>query len=109
MTEHQENIKDFILKILAEKKADNITYLSLKNRVAISDYMIFASGKSVKNIRAIAEHIAFELKHQLKWNANIEGLQGSDWILLDAGDVIVHLFHPEAREKFKVEEFWNNK
>ena len=50
-----------------------------------------------------------ELKNELKWNASVEGLKGSDWILLDAGDVIVHLFHPEAREHLKLEEFWSKK
>lgn len=102
-----EEIKDFILKLLEEKKAENIITLPIKSEVSIADYMIFASGRSVKNISSIAEYIALELKHTLKWNASVEGLKGSDWILLDAGDVIVHLFHPEAREKFKIEELWN--
>ncbi|GAB4166988.1 MAG: ribosome silencing factor [Rickettsiaceae bacterium] len=109
MTENQENIKDFILELLEEKKAENITCLTLKGEVPIADYMIFASGRSIKNIRAIAEYVAFELKHKMKWNASVEGLQGTDWVLLDAGDVIVHLFHPEAREKLKVEELWKDK
>ena len=104
-----EDIKDFILKHLQEKNAENIIIIPLKSEISIADYMIFASGRSVKNISAIAEHIALELKHTLKWNASVEGLKGSDWILLDAGDVIVHLFHPEAREKLKVEELWNAK
>jgi ribosome-associated protein len=109
MNNNSENIKDFILKCLEEKKAENVSCISLKGAVPIADYMIFASGRSIKNIRAIAEYTAFELKHELKWNASIEGLTGSDWILLDAGDVIVHLFHPEAREKFKVEELWEKR
>lgn len=103
------NIKDFILKCLEEKKAENVTCILLKEDVPLADYMIFASGRSVKNIRAIAEHVALELKHTLGRAANIEGMAGSDWILLDAGDVIVHLFHPETREKFKVEELWQSK
>ncbi|RTK92164.1 MAG: ribosome silencing factor [Rickettsiales bacterium] len=109
MDTNKEEIKDFILKLLEEKNAENIITLPINSEVSIADYMIFASGRSVKNISAIAEHIALELKHTLKWNASVEGLKGSDWILLDAGDVIVHLFHPEAREKFKIEELWKAK
>lgn len=104
----KDTIKDFILKILEEKNAENIICMPLMH-VSIADYMIFASGRSVKNIKAIAEFIAYELKHELKWSSSVEGLQGSDWILVDAGDVIVHLFHPEAREKLKMEEFWSSK
>lgn len=109
MNNNSEDIKDFILKCLEEKKAENVTCISLKGEVPIADYMVFASGRSVKNIRAIAEHVALELKHVLKWNASVEGLAGSDWILLDAGDVIVHLFHPEARDKFRIEELWEKR
>jgi ribosome-associated protein len=51
----------------------------------------------------------YELKHNAQWPASAEGLKNSEWILLDAGDVIVHIFHPEAREKFKLEDLWNPK
>lgn len=99
-------IKDFIIKCLEEKNATNISCIELKNEVLLADYMIFASGKSIKNIKSIGEFIALELKRELKWTAFVEGMNGSDWILLDAGVVIVHLFHPEARENLKLEEFW---
>lgn len=105
---NNDELKEFILKCLEEKKAENIVCISLKNDIPIADFMIFASGRSLKNIKAIAEYVAYELKHEKKWSSSIEGLNNSDWILLDAGDVIVHLFHPEAREKFKVEELWKS-
>ncbi|MFK7973995.1 MAG: ribosome silencing factor [Rickettsiaceae bacterium] len=105
---NKETIKDFILKHLVERKASNINCLPLDGKVSIADYMIFASGSSVKNIRSIAEYVSLELKHTMNWNANVEGLKGSEWILLDAGNVILHLFHPEEREKLKLEEFWQN-
>jgi len=109
MSNNKKQLKEFILKCLDTKKAENITCIELKGEVPLADYMIFASGRSVKNIRAIGEYVALELKHELKWNASVEGSQGSDWILLDAGNVIVHLFHPEAREKLRLEEFWSKK
>lgn len=106
---NKEELKDFILESLAEKNATNVVAMKLEGEVPLADYMIFASGRSVKNIRAIAEYVALELKHKLQWNASVEGLQGSDWILLDAGIVIVHLFHPEAREHLRLEEFWQER
>lgn len=102
----KEQLKDFIVKCLDEKKAENITCMKPEGEASLADYMIIASGRSVKNIKAIAEHIALELKHKFKWNATVEGLEGSDWILLDADNVVVHLLHPEAREKLKLEELW---
>jgi len=106
---NNEPLKNFIVKSLEAMKAENITCMELTGEAPLADYMIFASGRSVKNIKAIAEHVALELKHKLKWNATVEGLQGADWILLDAGDVIVHLFHPEAREQLRIEELWAKK
>lgn len=109
MIDTPNDLKDFLVKILEEKNAQNITVLKLGDEVPLATYMIFASGRSIKNIAAIAEHIVYELKHNAQWPASAEGLNNSDWILLDAEDVIVHIFHPEAREKFKLEELWGKK
>jgi len=109
MIDTPNDLKDFLVKILEEKNAQNITVLKLGDEVPLATYMIFTSGRSIKNIAAIAEHIVYELKHNAQWPASAEGLNNSDWILLDAGDVIVHIFHPEAREKFKLEELWGKK
>ncbi|MDG1436713.1 MAG: ribosome silencing factor [Rickettsiaceae bacterium] len=106
---NKKELKDFILKCLEEKNATDVNCMEIQGEVPLADYMIFASGRSVNNIRAIGEFIALELKHNLKWNAFVEGLQGSDWILIDAGIVIVHLFHPEAREQMKLEELWKER
>ena len=105
----KEELKDFILKCLEEKSAINISCIKIENETPLAEYMMFASGRSVRNIKAIAEFTATQLKKELKWKADVEGLKGSDWILLDAGDVIVQLFHPEAREKLKLEELWGKK
>ncbi len=105
---NKEQLKDLILKLLSEKNATNITCIEINGESTLADYMIFANGRSTKNISAIAKFVALELKRAM-WTANVEGLKGSDWILLDAGNVIVHLFHPETREKLKLEEFWNKK
>ena len=104
-----DTLKDLIVESLENKKADNITVLPLSDKIPLAKYMIFASGRSIKNIGAIAEYVALELKHKANWSAQIEGLSNSEWILLDAGDVIVHIFHPEARERFKLEELWGKR
>lgn len=109
MIHNPDNLKDFIVKYLEEKKAENIVVMPLKNEVPIAKYMIFASGRSIKNISAIAEFISLELKRNLYPKTSIEGLKNSDWVLLDAGEVIVHLFHPEARSNLKLEELWKKK
>jgi len=109
MIDTPKELKDFIVKILEDRNAQNITVLKLGNEVPLATYMIFASGRSIKNIAAIAEHIVYELKHNAQWPAPAERLKNSDWILLDAGDVIVHIFHPESSGKFKLEDLWNPK
>ena len=109
MVDSPGKLRDFIVKILEDKGAQNITVLKLSDEVPLTTYMIFASGRSIKNISAIAEHIAYELKRSAKCASSIQGLNHSDWVLIDAGDVIVHIFHPEAREKFRLEELWTKK
>ena len=109
MFDNPKELKDFIVKTLEEKNAQNVTVLKLAAEVPLATYMIFASGRSTKNISAIAEHLVYELKHKTQYPAFVEGLNNSDWVLLDVGDVIVHIFHPEAREKFRLEELWGKK
>lgn len=109
MSNKADSLKNFIINCLEEKKAENILPIELSAKQTLASFMIFASGRSVKNIRAIAEYIELELKHKMSYQANVEGIKGSDWVLVDAGEVVVHLFHPEAREKLKLEEFWQSK
>lgn len=106
MITSSDELKDFIIKALEEKKAEGITVIDLTNKTSLAKYMIFATGRSTKNISAIADFVSLEIKHNSNIKTTIEGLGASEWVLLDAGDVIVHLFHPEAREHFKLEELW---
>ena len=109
MIKTTEQVKDFIIDCLEEKKAEDITCIDLGEKVALAKYMIFASGRSIKNIGAIAEHISIELKHQANLKVNIEGLGNSNWVLIDIGDIIVNIFHPEARNHFQLEELWHKR
>jgi ribosome-associated protein len=101
-------LKDFIVHCLEEKKAENVVVLDLGDKTPLAKYMIFASGRSIKNISAIAEYIAFELKHKASFKANIESLHNSGWVLIDAGDIIVHVFDPDSRQIFRLEDMWSN-
>lgn len=106
MKKESEELKLFILECLNEKKADNIEVIDLSGKNKIADYIIFANGRSTKNVGAIAEYVALELKNKAGVNTNIEGLVKSEWVLIDAGTILVNIFYPEARTYFKLEEIW---
>ena len=99
-------LKAFVEKTLKEKKAENIVTLELDNEVFFTKYMVFASGKSKKSVSSIAEFLSDELKHKAGRTITIEGLRNSDWVLIDCGDIVVHIFHPDARSYYNVEENW---
>lgn len=93
-----------IMTVLEEKKANNIVVIPLPPH-AIADHFIIASGQSQRQISALADHIVRALK-QLDMTARVEGLGTCDWVLVDAGNIIVHLFHPEARIFYNLEKMW---
>ena len=100
------DIKDNIEKILDDNKALNIKSINLKNKSYIADYMIIASGTSSRHLQALSEILVNELKKQGIENCRIEGKDSNDWKLVDAHDVIVHIFHPEKREFYDLEKMW---
>tara|TARA_B100000963_G_C22547226_1_gene634988 strand:- start:685 stop:1032 length:348 start_codon:yes stop_codon:yes gene_type:complete len=100
-------IKNNIEKILDDNKAKNITSIDLKNKSYIADYMIIASGTSSRHLQALSEILVTQLKKLGIHNCRIEGRDSSDWKLVDANDVIVHIFHPEKREFYDLEKMWS--
>ena len=94
-------IKNSIEKILDDNKARNITSINLKNKSYIADYMVVASGTSSRHLQSLSEILVTELKKIGVDNCRIEGKESNDWKLVDAHDVIVHLFHPEKREFYR--------
>ena len=100
-------IKDNIEKILDSNKAQNITTIDLKNKSYIADYMIVASGTSSRHLQSLSEILVSELKKLGLNNCRMEGKDSSDWKLVDAYDVIVHIFHPEKREFYNLEKMWS--
>ena len=100
-------IKDIIEKTLDKNKANNIVTINLKNKSYIADYMIIASGTSSRHLQALSKNIIQELKKLDIKDCRIEGYESSDWKLVDAIDVIVHLFHPEKRSFYDLEKMWS--
>ena len=100
-------VKNNIEKILDNNKAQNITAIDLKNKSYIADYMIIASGTSSRHLQSLSEILITELKKLGLNNCRMEGKDSSDWKLVDAYDVIVHIFHPEKREFYNLEKMWS--
>ena len=101
------DIKDNIEKILDDNKALNITCIDLKNKSYIADYMVIASGTSSRHLQALSEILIVQLKKLGINDCRIEGKNSNDWKLVDAHDVIVHIFHPEKREFYDLEKMWS--
>ena len=101
------DIKKNIEKILDDNKAINITTISLKNKSYIADYMIIASGTSSRHMQSLSEILVTELKSIGLEDCKIEGRESNDWKLVDANDIIVHIFHPKKREFYDLEKMWS--
>ena len=100
-------IKKNIEKILDNNKAQSIISIDLKNKSYIADYMIIASGTSSRHLQSLSEILVDELKVLGINDCRIEGKDSRDWKLVDAHDVIVHIFHPEKREFYNLEKMWS--
>lgn len=92
---------------LADDKAENIVTLDLANRASFADRMIIATGLADRQIAAMATHVIEKLGEIGVKRVQIEGANGSDWVLVDTGDIVVHLFKPEARELYALEKMWS--
>ena len=100
-------LKNNIEKILDDNKAKNIIAINMKNKSHIADYMIVASGTSSRHLQALSEILVTELKKIGLDGCRIEGRESNDWKLVDAMDIIVHIFHPEKREFYDLEKMWS--
>ena len=100
------NLLNVVISSLEEFKAQDIVKIDLIGKTSMADSMLIASGTSSRQIRAIAENTVTEIKKSSNVNVNIEGLNQSDWVLIDAGDIIIHLFRPEVREFYNLEKMW---
>ena len=95
-----------ILTSLDDSKAEDIVQIDLRGKSAMADHMVICSGRSSRQVASIAEKLVDELKQELGVLSRMEGKETGDWVLIDAGDVIVHVFRPEVREFYQLEKMW---
>ena len=96
-----------ILSSLENNKADDLVTINLKGRTSLADYMVIASGTSSRHVSAMTEHLRRDLRKAGLKQIKIEGDSHCDWVLIDSGDVITHLFRPEVRDFYKLERLWD--
>lgn len=95
-------------ELAQERKAHGVVVLDLRGISSATDFFVLASGRSDVQVKAIAEHVADELRKQGHRPGHVEGLQGGRWVLLDYIDFVVHVFHPQAREFYQLENLWGD-
>ncbi|MFZ1815021.1 MAG: ribosome silencing factor [Rhizobiaceae bacterium] len=101
-----EDILQTVLTSLDDSKAEQTVNINIKGKSALGDYMVITSGRSHRHVGAIADHLLRDLKEKGHGNARVEGLPACDWVLIDTGDVVVHVFRPEVREFYGIEKMW---
>lgn len=97
---------DLILTQLDDDKAEEIVHINLRGKTEICDHMVVCSGRSTRQVTAIAEKLAQKVKDETGRTCKMEGRDTGDWVLIDAGDAIVHVFRPEVREFYQLEKMW---
>ena len=100
-------LKNEIENILSDNKANEITSINLKDKTTIADFMIIASGNSSRHIQALSEILLDQLKKRGIDNCRLEGRDSKEWKLIDAKDIIIHIFHPEKRKFYNLEKMWS--
>ena len=100
------DLQELIVSSLEDDKAEDITKIDLTGKTSIADSMVIASGRSARHVSAVADKLYRKLKHATADGCKVEGMEKADWVLLDAGAVIVHVFRPEVRSFYNLEKMW---
>jgi ribosome-associated protein len=101
-----EALHDLVLRSLDDDQAQEVVTIPLTGKSNIADHMVIASGRSTRQVASMAQKLSQKIKQELGRNVRIEGLPIADWVLIDAEDVIVHLFRPEVRTFYNLERMW---
>ncbi|MDN5871601.1 MAG: ribosome silencing factor [Nitrococcus sp.] len=101
-----EEVEQIIHTALEDIKAEDVVVLDVRRRTSITDLMVFASGRSRRHVKSIADRILEAAEHNAIHTLGIEGEQSAEWILIDLGDVVVHVMQPAAREFYRLEHIW---
>jgi ribosome-associated protein len=99
-------LHELVMRSLDDDQAQEVVSIPLEGKSSIADYMVIASGRSTRQVAAMAQKLAERIKHGGYGHVRIEGLPAADWVLVDAGDVVVHLFRPEVRSFYNLERMW---
>ncbi len=98
---------ELVTSSLEDDKAGDIVSIDIRNKTILADYLVIATGRSQRHVGAVAEHLIERLKEN-KWRpVGVEGMPRCDWVLIDAGDVIAHIFRQEVREFYNLEKMWS--
>ena len=99
-------LKDAIVKSIDDDKGEDIVVVDLHGKSNITDFIVIATGRSARQVGAMADHLVRKLQPVLSFRMAVEGLPQGDWVLIDCGDVVVHLFRPEVRDFYAIEKMW---
>ncbi|KUR77344.1 ribosome silencing factor [Novosphingobium sp. Fuku2-ISO-50] len=99
-------LHELVMRSLDDDQAQEVVSIPLEGKSSIADYMVIASGRSTRQVASMAQKLAERIKHAGFGHVRIEGLPAADWVLVDAGDVVVHLFRPEVRSFYNLERMW---
>ena len=102
-----DQLKRKIQKILIDNKAKEVEIINLRDKTSIADFMIIASGNSSRHIQALSEMLLNDLKKIGIENCHLEGRESNEWKLIDAVDIIIHIFHPDKRKFYNLEKMWS--
>lgn len=102
----ESSLLEKIIKILDDKKGKDITKINIKEKTTITDYFVIVSGTSNTHAKSLADNLEYELKKEGIYPNKIEGYESGTWILLDYGEVIVHVFTETERENYSIEQLW---
>jgi ribosome-associated protein len=105
---HSSRLLDITLECLDDAKAEKIVPINIQGKSALADHMVIASGRSSRHVSAICDQLLRQLKDEGLGTSRVEGLASGDWVLIDMGDVIVHVFRPEVRDFYALEKMWTD-
>ena len=101
-----DRLKESIVKSIDDDKGEDIVVVDLRGKSNITDFIVIATGRSARQVGAMADHLVRDLQPELSFRMAVEGLPQGDWVLIDCGDVVVHLFRPEVRDFYAIEKMW---
>jgi ribosome-associated protein len=103
---NEDALLSLVLQQLSDDQAQDVVTIDLQGKSSIADHMVIASGRSTRQVAAIAQKLAETVKQRGFGSVRLEGLPAADWVLIDAGDVVVHVFRPEVRSFYNLERMW---